>query len=175
MTDWINEFKKSKIPFSWSELKIGRFGYSNKFYLPAIIDDDVVITYTLNYLSKHENENNQYLWDLGSLTAPYNESEIYKYLSLVSSSERKDLKAYFRWRWILVNNLIRELFDKDGIDALLEITEFWLKLESPVDKPYQYQGVNNELTLSEFYTDKNLHKVIYDHIKWLRKEKNNLL
>ena len=66
--NYIDEFKKNNIPFSWNELKIGRFGYSeNEFYLQDILDDEFVMKYTLDYLSKNENEENSYIWELGSL------------------------------------------------------------------------------------------------------------
>lgn len=171
----INEFRNNNIPFSWNELKIGRFGYlDNEFYLQGILDDEFVMKYTLEYLSKTENEENSYVWELGSLFSPYDENEIYKPLDLIEDSNKKDLMSYYRWRWILVNNLLKKILDKDHVNALLEVSEFWLDLKSPFDMPYQYQGVENELTPQEFYTEEHLSKVISDHKKWLEDEKEKL-
>lgn len=171
----INKFKKNDIPFSWNELKVGRFGYSdNNFYLQGILDDEFVMKYTLDYLSKNENEENSYLWELGSLFSPYNENEIYNLLELIGNSNEKDLKSYYRWRWILVNDLLNKISNKDYVNALLEISEFWLDLKSPFDMPYQYQGVENKLTPQEFYTAEHLSKVVSSHKKWLEDEKEKL-
>ncbi|ALS02147.1 hypothetical protein ATZ33_12375 [Enterococcus silesiacus] len=171
----VDEFKKNNIPFSWNEIKVGRFGYSdNEFYLQGILDDEFVMKYTLDYLSKNENEENSYVWELGSLFSPYDENEIYKLLDLIEDSNEKDLMSYYRWRWILVNNLLKKILDKDYVNALLEISEFWLDFKSPFDMPYQYQGVENKLTPQEFYTEEHLSKVISDHRRWLEDEKENL-
>ncbi|EIA19505.1 DUF2247 family protein [Listeria fleischmannii] len=173
--NYIDEFKKNDIPFSWRELKIGRWGYSDKeFYLQSILDDEFVMKYTLDYLSKNEKEENSYVWELGSLFSPYDENEIYRLLNLIAISNEKDLTSYYRWRWILVNNLLQKILDKDYVNALLEVSEFWLDLKSPIDMPYQYQGVENKLTPQEFYTKEHLCKVISDHKKWLEVEKKNL-
>lgn len=173
--NYIDEFKKNNIPFSWNELKIGRFGYAdNHFYLQGMLDDEFVMKYTLDYLSKNENEENEYLWELGSLFSPYDENEIYKFLDLIEDSSEKDLNSYYRWRWILVNDLLNKISDKDYVNALLEISEFWLELKSPIDMPYQYQGVENQLTPQEFYTEEHLSKVLSNHKRWLKEEKEQL-
>ncbi|MGX7263501.1 DUF2247 family protein [Enterococcus crotali] len=173
--NYIDEFKKNDISFSWNELKVGRFGYSdNKFYLQGILDDEFVMKYTLDYLTKNENEENSYVWELASLFSPYDENEIYKLLDLIEDFNEKDLMSYYRWRWILVNNLLKKILDKNYVNALLEISEFWLDLRSPIDMPYQYQGVENKLTPQEFYTEEHLSKVISDHKKWLEDEREKL-
>lgn len=88
-------FKKN-IPFSWNELKVGRIGYSdNEFYLQGILDDEFVMKYTLDYLSKNENEENSYVLELGSLFSSYDENEIYKLLGLIEDSNEKDLMSYY--------------------------------------------------------------------------------
>lgn len=173
--NYMDEFKKHNIPFSWNEIKIGRFGYSdNDFYLQSMLDDDFVMEYILDYLSKNENEEDSYIWELGSLPSPYNENEMHKLLDLIENSNEKDLLSYYRWRWILVNNLLERIIKEDYVNALLEISEFWLDLKSPIDMPYQYQGVENKLNPQEFYTEKHLSKVILGHKKWLEDEKEKL-
>lgn len=53
----INKFKENDILFSWNELKLGGFGFSNRdFYLQPIWNDEVVMKYILAYLTKNENE-----------------------------------------------------------------------------------------------------------------------
>ncbi|EHK9412179.1 DUF2247 family protein [Enterococcus faecalis] len=174
MMNYIDEFKKNAISFSWSELKIGRFGYSDdNFYLQGRINDDYVMAYTLDYLSKNENEENSFLWELGSLSLSYDETEVYDLLDSITNSD-EDLQAYYKWRWILVNNLLNEIKCMDTINALLEISEFWLDLQSPFDMPYQYQGINNDMTPEYFYTEEHLSKVILEHKEWLISEKKKL-
>lgn len=171
--NWIDEFKNNNISFSWSELKVGRFGFSDeKFYLQGLIDDNCVIKYTLNYLSENENEENQYLWELASLNPPnYDANEIFRLLDSVDNSKVHDLKAYYKWRWLLVNSLLQRISTKNYVNGLLEISEFWLDLESPPDMPYQFQGIKNEMTPKEFYTEQHLIQVISNHEKWLKNEK----
>ncbi|MBM7543287.1 hypothetical protein JOE23_003581 [Amphibacillus cookii] len=130
--------------------------------------------YTIDYLSKNENEENPYIWELGSLFSAYDENEIYNLLDLIEDSNGKDLMSYYRWRWILVNNLLKKILDKDYVNALLEISEFWLDLDSPFDMPYQYQGAENKLHPQEFYTEEHLSKVVSNHKKWLEDEKEKL-
>ncbi|EKG2418054.1 DUF2247 family protein [Listeria monocytogenes] len=173
--NYINEFKEYDIPFSWNELKVGRFGYSdNNFYLQEMLDNELVMKYTLDYLSKNIEEQNPYLWELGSLCRPYDESELYKLLDELKESIAQDLKSYYRWRWILVNNLLNKISNKDYVNALLEVSEFWLDLNSPFDMPYQYQGIENKLEPQQFYTEKHFYEVISNHKKWLDNEKEKL-
>ncbi len=54
--------------------------------------------YILAYLTKNENEENPYLWELGSLFKPYDENEIFRLLDLVAESGENDLKSCYRWR-----------------------------------------------------------------------------
>lgn len=172
MINWVDEFKKNNISFSWNELKVGRFGYTdNEYSLKGIVNDKFVLKYTLDYLSKNEDEKNSYLWELGSLFSPYDESEIHKLLNFIANSDENDLKAYYKWRWILVDRLLERISGKDDVNALLEISEFWLDLHSPQDMPYQYQGIENQLTPQEFYTENHLAQVVRDHNQWLEKEK----
>lgn len=97
----ITKFKENDIPFSWNELKLGRFGFLDRdFYLQRIWNDEVVMKYILAYLTKNENEENPYLWELGSLFKPYDENEIFRLLDLVAGSGENDLKSYYRWRWV---------------------------------------------------------------------------
>ncbi|EAD0700145.1 DUF2247 family protein [Listeria monocytogenes] len=171
----ITKFKENDIPFSWNELKLGRFGFLDRdFYLQPIWNDEVVMKYILAYLTKNENEENPYLWELGSLFKPYDENEIFRLLDLVDESSENDLKSYYRWRWVLVNDLLNSIMDKGYVDALLEISEFWLDLKSPVDMPFQFQGVENQLTPQEFYTEEYLSKVVLSHKNWLAAEKERV-
>ncbi|EOB3785652.1 hypothetical protein ACII2U_001198 [Listeria monocytogenes] len=40
----ITKFKENDIPFSWNELKLGRFGFLDRdFYLQPIWNDEVVM------------------------------------------------------------------------------------------------------------------------------------
>lgn len=64
--------------------------------------------------------------------------------------------------------------DKGYVDALLEISEFWLDLKSPVDMPFQFQGIENQLTPQEFYTEEYLSKVVLSHENWLAAEKERV-
>lgn len=171
----INYFGKEKIIFSWSELKVGRFGYNDSdFWLEGNIDDAEVINYVVNYLSLNENEENQYLWELAGLFAPYSEDEISRLLNLVANSRAADLVAYYKWRWIMVKNLLFKVKDLDYINAILEINEFWLDLKSPRDMPYQFQGIGNDIEPKDFYTNENLTKIFTNHEKWLVKERIKL-
>ncbi|MBF2347867.1 DUF2247 family protein [Listeria marthii] len=171
----INKFLENDIPFSWNELKLGGFGFSNRdFYLQPIWNDEVVMKYILAYLTKNKNEENPYLWELGSLFTPYDQNEMFRILDLVEGSSENDLKSYYRWRWVLVTDLLNRIVDKGYVDALLEISEFWLDLKSPFDMPFQFQGIENQLEPQEFYTEEHLSKVVLKHKNWLEYEKERL-
>ncbi|WP_323680665.1 DUF2247 family protein [Listeria seeligeri] len=115
-----------------------------------------------------------YLWELGSLFTPYDQNEMFRILDLVEGSSENDLKSYYRWRWVLVTDLLNRIVDKGYVDALLEISEFWLDLKSPFDMPFQFQGIENQLEPQEFYTEEHLSKVVLKHKNWLEYEKERL-
>lgn len=108
---------------------------------------------------------------MGSLGQPYDQTELKRLPNLIANSNKKDLQAYYKWGWLLVNNLIERIKDKDCINALLEVSGFWLDIKSPPDMPYQYQGMGNGLTPTEFYTQEHLMKVILESEIWLKAEK----
>lgn len=171
MNNWRKKFNNYNITFSWSELKVGRFGYEkNKFYLPQMLDDAIVLNFVINYLESNEEEDNPYIWELGDLKKPYNDEKIEHLLNLIADSDKNDLQAYYKWRWILVKNLLTEIDENDYVNTLFEINEFWLDLNLPQDMPHQYQGMGNKLTPKMFYSKDHYSKVILRHKVWLENE-----
>ncbi|CAJ0807550.1 hypothetical protein LMG19083_04579 [Ralstonia psammae] len=79
-----------------------------------------------------------------------------------------------KWRVVALEELLSQL-GSDPVYDLISLGEFWADWGEATNSPYVAQGVENNLTPTEFYTESNLAETLSRHREWLRKEENNLL
>ena len=169
--DWAQRFEQQGLHFSWPELKIGWLGYAkDPFHFTVCLDEATVVDYAARYLSQHEDESHSSIWGLGSLLKPYDREEISLLLWQIAKDEEEDLLAYYKWRWLLVNQLVTSCKRATAINGLLEISEFWLDLHSPPDMPFVYQSRIANVTPKDYYTPLYFDQVLADHCEWLEME-----
>ena len=77
-------------------------------------------------------------------------------------------------RAVRVNNFLKDK-NKNCIDGLMGLTELWLELGYTDDAPHVIQGINNNISPVEYYTDDNYNYLYKKNKQWLRDEVDFLI
>lgn len=101
--------------------------------------------------------------------------EVMDYLRFICDEENIDLKLSSRkWRYLALCLTMQELPD-DCVYGLLKLNEFWRLWGEDAETPNIIQGVGNNISPTEYYTDEQYKLVIKHHQEWLKKENQELL
>ena len=101
--------------------------------------------------------------------------EIIDYLYSICQQKRIDVNvSYRKWRFLSLNNLMTELPD-DCVYGLLKLNEFWMVWGESVGCPNIAQGVGNDISPAEYYTDEQFSLTVKRHQEWLKKEGEKLI
>lgn len=78
----------------------------------------------------------------------------------------------FEERKIRAVVISEELKEKNSnyIDGLMELTELWVRFGYPADSPHVIQGRDNNISLTDYYTQSNYDKLYAKNKEWLEKE-----
>ncbi|CBJ41192.1 conserved hypothethical protein (plasmid) [Ralstonia solanacearum CMR15] len=82
-------------------------------------------------------------------------------------------KAKRKWRVVALDELLSQL-GRDPVYDLISLGDFWESWSSATDFPCVVQGVGNNLTPEEYYTERNLEETLNRHREWLRVEFESL-
>lgn len=100
--------------------------------------------------------------------------EVVSYLRLICDEEHIDLNLSSRkWRYLSLKLVMDELPD-DCVYGLLKLNEFWMLWGEDVGSPNIVQGVGNNISPTEYYSDEQYQLTIKNHQEWLEKEKSEL-
>lgn len=78
-------------------------------------------------------------------------------------------RAKRKWRAVALEDLLSKV-GGDPVYDLIALGEFWADWGSATESPFVVQGVGNNLTPEEYYTERNLDETIKRHQDWLRGE-----
>lgn len=158
----IIEFENQNITITWTLLLIGyksEYAYSNELLSSDIID------YSIEIFEKFVNNEL-----ISSLIVADNEVEFYTCLKKLSEEEKVDLEFELRkWRAIKISQLLNMNFS-DQLELIMNLSDFWLSIETPCDIPIEIQGVNNNVSPDLYYTSDNIKNIIEAQRKWLANE-----
>lgn len=77
-------------------------------------------------------------------------------------------------RAVRVNNFLKDK-NTNSIDGLMGLTELWLELGYTDDTPHIIQGIDNNISPVEYYTDANYNYLYEKNKQWLRDEVDFLI
>lgn len=101
--------------------------------------------------------------------------EVIGYLKFIYDEESIDLKLSSRkLRYLALCLTMQELPD-DCVYSLLKLNEFWQVWGDDAETPNIIQGVGNNISPTEYYTDEQYKVAIKQHQEWLKKENKELL
>ena len=162
----LNDFKNNNLKINWKIIDIGCLG--SKIFRNELSYDDII-----NFsLEKFDEKNKIILKIISSDKDEYEEIGILvRELANIEKSEYEI--AFEKWELVYIKKNLPVL-NKNFIQGLIELNDLWVKLDFPEDGPYILQGVNNNISPKEYYTEKNYRYLYNRHLNWI-KDKSNYL
>jgi Uncharacterized protein conserved in bacteria (DUF2247). len=91
-------------------------------------------------------------------------------LTSLSALKKHDKKFELRkWRVIMLGETLNKL-QKDPLNDVLAINEFWMYFRHPQNSPMKIEGIELNKYPEEFGTDSHLVRTVDANKKWLKKE-----
>ncbi|WP_338952055.1 MULTISPECIES: DUF2247 family protein [Fusobacterium] len=162
----LQDFKNNNLKINWKIIDIGCLG--SKIFRNELSYDDII-----NFsLEKFDEKNKIILKIISSDKDEYEEIGILvRELANIEKSEYEI--AFEKWELVYIKKNLPVL-NKNFIQGLIELNDLWVKLDFPEDGPYILQGVNNNISPKEYYTEKNYRYLYNRHLNWI-KDKSNYL
>ena len=160
----IDDIKKFGFKVTWDVVRLGWEGPGN--FQRQLFVDQINYFADLMIIDASDAE----LGKIAELCTTADEQVIAEMLFHLSP-EISD-RALRIWRVVLLESTLSSL-SNDPLYGLIELTDFWSKLGYSLDSPNIIQGVDNDLTPTEYYTQENLEKILDSHREWLKKEIKN--
>lgn len=169
MTDF-ERMVNSGLPLTWGTIWLGWHGPSCH---PSVISSKEVISYATDQLVRGVVDYARYVADLAS-TEVSDTRNVERVLWRVASLEGFDADTEtLKWEVVLLRKLMESL-SSDPLDALADLTDFWLTFDQPAHSPHTIQGVGNSITPQEYYTQENLARTLHEHHGWLELRESEL-
>jgi len=151
---------------NWKVIDIGCLG--SKIFKNELSYDDII-----NFsLEKFDEKNKLILRIISSNRDEYQEmAYLVQELANIEKSEYK--LAFEKWKLVYVKKNFPKL-NKNIIQGLIELNELWFRLDFPEDSPYTLQGVKNNISPQEYYTEENYTYLYNRHLNWIRDKSNYL-
>ncbi len=160
----LEEFKENGFKITWSALLQG-------YAINSIFSREILATEIINYaISKlKSNYEDKLICELAIL----NQNDTFEIENILRRlSEREDismLKEFKKLRCIYVGKKLNNQND-NFIDGIMELNNMWIKLGYPNDSPHVFQGINNNITPQEYFTEENYKKLFNTSKIWLEIE-----
>ena len=88
--------------------------------------------------------------------------------------EKSEYKlAFEKWKLVYIKKNFPQL-NKNIIQGLIELNDLWVKLDFPEDSPCILQGVKNNISPQEYYTEENYIYLYNRHLDWIRDKSDYL-
>mgnify|MGYP000982759174 CR=1 FL=1 len=159
----LEDFKNNNLKINWKVIDIGCLG--SKIFKNELSYDDII-----NFsLEKFDEKNKLILRIISSNRDEY--QEMVQELANIEKSEYK--LAFEKWKLVYVKKNFPKL-NKNIIQGLIELNELWFRLDFPEDSPYTLQGVKNNISPQEYYTEENYIYLYNKHLNWIRDKSNYL-
>lgn len=160
----LEELTKMNFKVTWKLIKIGYLGLE---FIQPQLDRKDISDYACIYL-KNANDNLEQIVQL--IDEKNDEYEFIQILEKLSNSENSDIELQIR-KWVIyLTKKMLENLDDNYVEGLLNITEFWVSLGQPSISPHILQGVENSITVQDYYTEYMYNIIVNKHIKWVEEE-----
>ncbi len=160
----LEEFKKNGFKITWSAIIQG-FAMNSIF--SREISASEIIDYAIYRLEIDIED--ELICDLAILDKN-DTMEIENILFHLSNRENLNmLNEFNKLRYIYIAQKLTDRND-NFIDGIMELNDLWVKLEYPNDSPHVFQGINNNITPQEYFTEENYEKLFNKAKIWLSNE-----
>jgi hypothetical protein len=161
MTDVLDQIKNLGLPLTWATIRAGWEGIG---HLGRQLTAADVAAFACQEIA---NASAEILLDVADLCTGSDSESITEALARLAPDIRdRDRRT---WRAVELIHLLEEL-PESPIDGLAELTDFWGALEFPDDMPHVVQGLGNDISPLDYYTEKTYRQLLDRHRTWLRSE-----
>lgn len=156
---------------TWKLILIGLHGAQ---YIPAQITYDDVFEYLNEYLCRENVANVDSIISVINADSDYSKAD--KIIEALSEHDKADFLLQLRkWRVYLLQSLL-DNSDKDYMQGLLELMEFWVTLMgAPEDCPIELPSNTDTLILNDYFTEDKYNALIKENKAWIGKEKKTII
>lgn len=158
----INKIIQMGLKITWRVLAIGLFGES---YIAPQISRDDVFEYLDSLLTVETLETNKII---ELICERDNSTKSDKMVCCYAEMENTDLETQLRkWRVYLLQQILDNA-NRDFMQVLLDLTEFWVSVGMPDDSPHEYPNKNN--VSKDYFTEKTFIRVKAKSENWVLNE-----
>lgn len=163
--NFLEKFIENDLSINWTTIFMGWNGVGN---LDKQLTSKEIIDYALTQVT----EDMDYQSSIFELASKYKDEteQISLLLRELSNEKNNDEEIEIRkWRLLRLIEFLEQL-KGNYFENLLNLTEFWLDWDLPVDGPHIIQGRLNNITPYEYYTKENYEFILNRHREWINKE-----
>ena len=162
----LEDFKNNNLKINWKIIDIGCLG--SKIFRNELSYDDII-----NFsLEEFDEKNKLILRIVASGRDEY--QEIGCLVQELANMEKSEYKlAFEKWKLVYIKKNFPKL-NKNIIQGFIELNDLWVKLDFPEDSPCILQGVKNNISPQEYYTEENYIYLYNRHLDWIRDKSDYL-
>ena len=156
----LEDFKNTPLKINWKVIDIGCLG--SEIFKNELSYDDII-----NFSLEEFDEKNKLI--LRIVASDRDEYQEMGYLvQELANMEKSEYKlAFEKWKLVYIKKNFPQL-NKNIIQGLIELNDLWVKLDFPEDSPCILQGVKNNISPQEYYTEENYIYLYNRHLDWIR-------
>ena len=162
----LEDFKNNNLKINWKVIDIGCLG--SEIFKNELSYDDII-----NFSLEEFDEKNKLI--LRIVASDRDEYQEMGYLvQELANMEKSEYKlAFEKWKLVYIKKNFPKL-NKNVIQGLIELNDLWVKLDFPEDSLCILQGVKNNISPQEYYTEENYTYLYNRHLKWIRDKSDYL-
>ena len=162
----LEDFKKNNLKINWKVIDIGCLG--SEIFKNELSYNDII-----NFSLEEFDEKNKLI--LRIVASNRDEYQEMGYLvQELANMEKSEYKlAFEKWKLVYIKKNFPKL-NKNIIQGLIELNDLWVKLDFPEDSPCIFQGVKNNISPQEYYTEENYTYLYNRHLNWIRDKSDYL-
>lgn len=162
----LEDFKNNNLKINWKVIDIGCLG--SEIFKNELSYDDII-----NFSLEEFDEKNKLI--LRIVASDRDEYQEMGYLvQELANMEKSEYKlAFEKWKLVYIKKNFPKL-NKNVIQGLIELNDLWVKLDFPEDSLCILQGVKNNISPQEYYTEENYIYLYNRHLNWIRDKSDYL-
>ena len=168
--NYLSSFRNNSFQINWTVIVIGLEG-PGKFEKMISVKD--VADYAISRIEQNDSPTEE-LYMIAGLDEDDFELAYINAKKMAAEEDNEIEVEIKKWIIILLKDVLNTI-NPDPLYGLIQLTEFWEKFDYPNFSPHTIQGVDNNITAKEYYTQENLNKILDLHEKWIKKETEKLV
>lgn len=154
---------------SWRLISIGLYGYDE---IPVLLTHDDVIDYLESLLTNTREATDNII---SLICEKDNLVQFDRLLKEFVNDDESDITIQKRkWRAYLLKDLLNNI-NKDWLQGLLELMEFWISMGKPDDCPQTFPNGNDKVSIQNYFAQTSFMFFVEKNYAWLNKEVSTII